>query len=99
MSVTNEHKDLTVGVVWKKLLRFALPIFSASLLQSLYGTVDLLVVGHFADSAAVSGVSTGGMTMQTLTGVVFGLTTGVTVLLGQNIGKKDGPAGVRTISA
>ena len=99
MSVSNEHKDLTTGVVWKKLLRFALPIFSASLLQSLYGTVDLLVVGHFADSAAVSGVSTGGMTMQTLTGVVFGLTTGVTVLLGQNIGKKDGPAGARTISA
>jgi len=91
--------DLTSGVVWKKLLRFAIPIFSASLLQAMYGTIDLMVVGHFADSEAVSGVSTGSMTMQTLTGVVFGLTTGVTVLLGQNIGKKDNKAGARTIAA
>ena len=59
-----EH-DFTSGSVWKKLLLFAVPIFGANLLQALYGTVDLFVVGLFADASAVSAVSTGSMTMQT----------------------------------
>ena len=83
-----EH-DFTSGSVWKKLLLFAVPIFGANLLQALYGTVDLFVVGLFADASAVSAVSTGSMTMQTITGIITGLTMGCTVLLGQNIGKKD----------
>ena len=47
-----EH-DFTSGSVWKKLLLFAVPIFGANLLQALYGTVDLFVVGLFADASAV----------------------------------------------
>lgn len=82
-----EH-DFTSGSVWKKLLLFAVPIFGANLLQALYGTVDLFVVGLFADASAVSAVSTGSMMMQTITGIITGLTMGCTVLLGQNIGKK-----------
>ena len=50
-----EH-DFTSGSVWKKLLLFAVPIFGANLLQALYGTVDLFVVGLFADASAVSAV-------------------------------------------
>lgn len=83
-----EH-DFTSGSVWKKLFLFAVPIFGANLLQALYGTVDLFVVGLFADASAVSAVSTGSMMMQTITGIITGLTMGCTVLLGQNIGKKD----------
>ena len=82
-----EH-DFTSGSVWKKLLLFAVPIFGANLLQALYGTVDLFVVGLFADASAVSAVSTGSMTMQTITG-----------LLGQNIGKKDEAAAERTVGS
>ena len=89
-----EH-DFTSGSVWKKLLLFAVPIFGANLLQALYGTVDLFVVGLFADASAVSAVSTGSMTMQTITGII----TGLTVLLGQNIGKKDEAAAERTVGS
>lgn len=35
-----------------------LPVFGANLLQALYGTVDLMVVGQFASTADVSAVST-----------------------------------------
>ena len=93
-----EH-DFTSGSVWKKLLLFAVPIFGANLLQALYGTVDLFVVGLFADASAVSAVSTGSMTMQTITGIITGLTMGCTVLLGQNIGKKDEAAAERTVGS
>lgn len=84
----NEHQ-LTSGSVWKKLLFFALPIMGANLLQAMYGTVDLMVVGWFADASHVSAVSTGSMTMSTMTGIIAGLTMGSTVLLGQTIGMQD----------
>ena len=91
--------DLTVGPVWKRLLLFALPVMGANLLQAMYGTVDLMIVGLFSDAAAVSAVSTGSMTMQTITGIITGLTMGCTVLLGQNIGKGDKTGAARTIGS
>ena len=46
--------SLTEGAIGSTLLRFAVPFLLASLLQALYGAVDLFVVGQYADSAAVS---------------------------------------------
>lgn len=94
----NEH-NLTEGAVWKKLLTFALPIMGANLLQAMYGTVDLMVVGLFADAAQVSAVSTGSMTMQTITGIITGLTMGSTVQLGHAIGMRDYKKASRTIAS
>lgn len=65
----------------------------------MYGTVDLLVVGLFTDASAVSAVSTGSMTMQTLTGIITGLTMGCTVLLGQYIGMKDEERAGKTVAS
>ena len=70
------HNDLTKGKVIPTLLKFAFPFLLASLLQALYGAADLLVVGQFDNSAQVSSVATGSQIMQTITGVILGLTTG-----------------------
>lgn len=79
---------LTEGKVVPTLLKFALPFLLASLLQALYGAADLLVVGQFSNSAQVSAVATGSQIMQTITGVILGLTTGGTVLIGHYLGAK-----------
>lgn len=81
-------KDLTEGSVLKALLTFAIPIFGANLLQAMYGTVDLMIVGLFADRCEVSAVSTGSMTLMTITAIITGLSMGSTVLLGQYIGMR-----------
>jgi putative MATE family efflux protein len=91
--------DFTTGSVWKKLLLFVIPIFGANLLQAMYGTVDLMIVGLFSDAAAVSAVSTGSMTTQTITGIITGLTMGCTVLLGHYIGQKDEKGASKTIGS
>ena len=39
--------DFTTGSIYKKLLRFMLPILGALILQTMYGAVDILVVGRF----------------------------------------------------
>ena len=43
-------RDLTEGRVHTSLIRFAMPVFAALFLQSLYGGVDLLVVGQFMEA-------------------------------------------------
>lgn len=81
----SENK-LLEGDVRTALIRFALPFLGACLIQFLYGTIDMMVVGRFGDAAGVSAVATGSQVMQTITGLVTGLTTGGTVLIGQYIG-------------
>ncbi len=83
-----KENSLTSGKVLSSLIKFSLPIMAALFLQSLYGGVDLLIVGKFAETADVSAVSTGSTLMQTVTMVITGLTVGVTVLVGQKIGAK-----------
>ena len=82
-----EH-SLINGPIYKNLICFALPVIFALFLQSLYGAVDLLVVGHFATTSDVSGVSTGSQIMMTVTYMVASLAMGVTVLVGHKIGEK-----------
>ena len=79
--------DFTQGPILPALLKFAIPVLLALLLQTMYGAVDLQVVGMFGTAADISAVSTGSQLMQTVTIVVTGLSMGVTVLLGQRIGE------------
>jgi putative MATE family efflux protein len=78
--------SFTEGKIVKPLIGFALPVLLALFLQSLYGAVDLLVVGHFGSSADVSAVATGSQMMHMITVVITGLAMGTTIVLGQAIG-------------
>lgn len=82
------ENSLLHGRVGPALLRFALPFLAASLLQQLYGTVDMLAVGRLSAHAAaeLSAVSTGGQVTYAITSLLIGLATGSTVLIGQYIG-------------
>lgn len=81
---------LTEGKVFPTLLKFSIPFLISSFLQALYGATDLLVVGQFSDSAGVSAVAIGSQVMQTITGIILGITTGGTILVAQYAGaKKD----------
>ena len=92
-------KSLTEGHILKSLIGFAFPVLLALVLQGLYGAVDLVVVGQFAQTADVSGVATGSMVTHTITNVITGLTMGVTVLVGFCIGEKNPDKAGRAIGA
>lgn len=83
------QKDLTKGNLVTTLLSFALPYIGANFLQALYGAADLLIVGKFCDSSAVSAVATGSQLMQTLVFFITGLTVSATVLIGKAFGAKQ----------
>lgn len=81
--------------VYRHLLK--LPVLFALFLQTMYGAVDLLIVGKFASSADVSAVSTGSQIMMTLTNLVSSFAMGTTILLGQQIGSDRKEEGGCTI--
>lgn len=80
--------NLTQGSVPKVLLQFAIPFLIANALQALYGGADLFVVGQYDDSASVAAVAIGSQVMQTITGIILGITTGTTVLIALPPGRK-----------
>ena len=82
-----ETQNFTKGNILTSLVRFALPVLAALFLQTMYGAVDMLVVGQFATAADVSAVSTGSWLMQLITSFVVGIAMGTTVLLGRRLGE------------
>ncbi|MCQ4874453.1 MULTISPECIES: MATE family efflux transporter [Odoribacteraceae] len=91
--------DLTQGSVPKVLLQFAVPFLIANALQALYGGADLFVVGQYDDSASVAAVAIGSQVMQTITGIILGITTGTTVLIAIATGAKDNRQVASTIGS
>ncbi|MBR4701697.1 MAG: MATE family efflux transporter [Oscillospiraceae bacterium] len=81
------RKNLTEGVVWKKLLLFFLPIAAGTCIQQLYNTVDGLIVGRFVGTVALAAV--GGSSAQIinlLIGFFVAITAGASVVIAQVYG-------------
>ena len=82
-------QNFVEGRILPSLVSFALPVLLALFLQTMYGAVDLLIVGQFGGELAevyVSAVSTGSQIMHTVTLVITGLSMGLTVFVGTKIG-------------
>jgi putative MATE family efflux protein len=85
---TNNKNSFTEGPVAGSLIRFAVPVLGALILQAAYGAVDLLVVGQFGDATSISAVGSGSSFMQMITLVITSLAMGSTVIIGQHIGEQ-----------
>ena len=83
------ERNLTEGNVVKLLIQFALPFMLSNLIQSLYNVADMLIVGYFSGTVAISGVNIGGQVTFILTNIIIGLTVGGTVIIGQYLGSGD----------
>ncbi|MCR4884872.1 MAG: MATE family efflux transporter [Clostridiales bacterium] len=94
-----QANGFTQGKILLPLIRFMVPVFLAMFLQAMYGAVDLLIVGKFAQSTDVSAVSTGSQIMMTITNLVTSFAMGTTILLGQRIGEGRGKEGGKVIGS
>ena len=94
-----KQTSLIEGNIFSSLVRFALPVLFTLFLQALYGAVDLLVVGQFAQTADVSGVATGSMLLQAVTALIIGLSMGITVLVGKKIGEGNSREAGRAVGS
>lgn len=88
--------DLTEGVIWRKLVVYALPVVFSSLLQSAYSITDLVVAGWFIGKAGISAINNASQVMVLLTQIIMGITTGGNILMGQYFGSRDRENRVKT---
>ena len=75
-----KNNSLTEGVIWKKLLFFALPLLGSSFIQQLYNTVDLIYVGNFLGKEAAAAVGASTLFVTCLVGFFSGMSVGSSVV-------------------
>lgn len=82
--------DLTKGSVFKKFVFFALPLLLANLLNQLYHSADVMVVGKFAQDSQISLAAVGstGAISALLLNLFFGLGMGGNVVCSNLYGAK-----------
>ncbi len=92
-------RNMTQGSVLRQLAAFSLPLLLANSLQTLYTTVDALVVGRFVGTAALSAVSTCGELVNFYGMIGIGLASAGQIIIAQFVGKNDKASVGKTIGA
>ena len=88
MNAPARKTDLTDGVVWVKMLKYAAPIFSGTLFQSFYTTADAMIVGRYGGKAALAAIESVFTLTRLPANLFMGIATGATILLSQSYGAK-----------
>ena len=88
---------MTEGTVWKRIVRFAVPIFIGQLFQQMYNTVDSLIVGKMIGTSALAAVTATGSIIFLIVGFFMGFSTGAGVVIARDIGAGDERAVSRSV--
>lgn len=83
------QRDLTAGPIGRTLLLFALPTLGSSILQSLNGSINAIWIGQFLGERALAATTNANIIMFLLVAAVFGFGMASTILIGQNMGRRD----------
>jgi putative MATE family efflux protein len=81
--------DFTEGSVLRKLIQFAAPLLLANILNSLYNTADMIIIGQLVGTGGTVAVSLGGKLLMLSTVIAMGLSSGGQILISQQIGAKQ----------
>lgn len=88
MDISLKNNNLIEGKIWKVMLKFVLPIFLGTLFQSLYTTIDAIIIGRFAGKDAFAAIESV-LNFQRLPITFFvGLSSGATIIISQYFGAK-----------
>ena len=81
--------DMLNGSLLDKILLFALPLAMSSILQQLFNSVDVAVVGRFASSQEQAAVGCNGPVINLLLNLFVGISVGTNVVIAGYIGQGE----------
>lgn len=99
MNAPARQRDLTTGPVTKTLFLFALPSLGVNILQSINGSVNSVWIGRILGEEALAASANAGMIMFLMFSAMFGFSMATTILIGQNMGRRDIEAVRRVIGS
>lgn len=85
--IKKKQMDMIHGPMFYKILFFALPLAASSILQQLFNSADVAVVGRFAGSAALAAVGGNSPVINLLINMFVGLSIGANVIIANFIGQ------------
>lgn len=94
--------DMLHGSLLDKIILFALPLAASSVLQQLFNSVDIAVVGKYEGHEALAAVGSNSSVINLVITLFVGLSVGANVLIANYIGKNNRlgiKRGVATITA
>ena len=80
--------DMLNGSLWDKIIIFALPVALTGVMQQLFNTADVAVLGQFIGKNAIAAVGNNISLIGLLVNLFLGLSLGANVVIAQNIGAK-----------
>lgn len=87
--VKRREIDFTTGRMLKKIIIYALPIVGVNVLQLLFTTADIVVLGMFTNDDAVAAVGATTQIINLTIGFFMGLSVGANVLVARYLGAHD----------
>lgn len=85
----SQKVDMLHGPLLKKIVLFALPLAASSVLQQLFNSVDVAVVGRFSSSEALAAVGSNAPVISLIINLFLGISMGANVVLSNHIGQRD----------
>ncbi len=82
-------RDFTEGNISSQLISFSWPLLLSNILQVVYSTVDMIIVGNVMGAAGTSAVAVGGDVTNLLTFVGIGFASAGQVLIARYIGARE----------
>ena len=80
--------DMLNGSLWDKIILFALPLSLTGVMQQLFNTADVAVLGQFVGKNAIAAVGNNVSLVGLLISLLMGLSLGANVVIAQFIGAK-----------
>ena len=82
--------DFTRGDIRRSLIRFSVPFFLTSLIQSLYNIADIMVVGRFCGNEGIAAAAIAGNLTSSIMYMIISLCGGGAIMTAQYAGRKSG---------
>lgn len=89
MSNGKIEKDFTSGPLLKQMILFALPLICTNILQLVFNTADIAVLGSLVSDDAVAAVGSTSSLVNLITSLFIGLSVGVNVVVSRHLGNHD----------
>ncbi len=81
--------DMTKGPILKQTIKVAIPLILMNLLQVLFNTADVTILGVFTNDNAVAGVGSSSSLVNLIVSLFTGLAVGVNIVVARALGSKN----------
>ncbi|NCA67616.1 MAG: MATE family efflux transporter [Clostridia bacterium] len=89
MRINRNSVDMCDGPLLKNIIIYTVPIILTGVLQLLFNTADLAIVGQYCGENPLSAVGATGSLINLIVNLFMGLSVGVGVVVAQGLGAKD----------